>query len=137
MGRYRRNHEHLTLNPSFSRKDIIEPVLVPLTPKGAILNLEETTMLKSLATIIALTTLTALAAPAANAAGLSPNLSIRTGNTNTTTLARGHDWGSVPHVAPPITHYNPSNLDDSSGNLNPGSGGGGSGTTPVKKPNLQ
>ena len=96
-------------------------------------------MLKSLAAIVALTTLTALAAPAANAAGLSPNLSIRTSNTNTTTLGgRANNWNNTPHSPPPIIDRSTMDVyGDKTGNLNPGSGGGGSGPTPAKHPNLQ
>ena len=95
-------------------------------------------MLKSLATILALTSLTAPLAPAANAAGLSPNLSIRSTNTNAATLnGRNNPWGSHPGPAPIVDRSTMDVYGDKTGNLNPGSGGGGSGTTPIKKPNLQ
>ena len=108
-------------------------------------------MLKPFAALAALTVLTALtAAPAARAAGLSPNLSIHTTGVNTTTMLAGRTYNAFPsNTAPPYNYGGPrgprgttsfssnDQFDDQTGNLSPGGGGGGSGTTPVKKPNLQ
>jgi hypothetical protein len=84
-----------------------------------------------------------LGGPRAEAAGLSPNLNIRSpGPTNTMTMAAGRGYGSG-YPAPPvyagpqrprITVFNSNDQFDTNGNLNPGGGGGG--TKAGKHPNL-
>jgi hypothetical protein len=88
-----------------------------------------------------------LASASADAAGLSPNLNIRsTGPTNTATLATGRIPGhGYPSYTPPpavyggprphITQFNSNDQFDTNGNINPGGGGGG--TKPSKSPNLK
>ncbi|MCP3467613.1 hypothetical protein [Bradyrhizobium sp. CCGUVB23] len=120
-----------------------------LKPIAALTTLIATTALTIAAAITAVTALLALAAPAVHAAGLSPNLSIHTTGVNTTTLAPGRTYNGYPssYAAPPaygaprpsrgsVTFSANGQFDDSTGNLNPGSGGG-SGTPTVTKPNLQ
>jgi len=120
-----------------------------LKPIATLTTLIAATALTIVAAIVAATALLVLAAPAVHAAGLSPNLSIHTTGLNgTTTMAGRTNPYPSSYTAPPYYPGGPrgprgttaftsnSQFDDPSGNLNPG-GGGGSGTTPVKKPNLQ
>jgi hypothetical protein len=119
-----------------------------LKPIATLTTLIAATALTIVAAIFAVTALLALAAPAVQAAGLSPNLSIHTTGMNGVTTMAGRVDRNPSYTAPPYypggprgprgtpTFTSNSQFDDPSGNLNPG-GGGGSGTTPVKKPNLQ
>jgi hypothetical protein len=94
------------------------------------------------ATLLLLIAAGALAGARADAAGLSPNLTIRsTGPVITTFRTPGYGYPS--YTPPPAVavsphapvRFNTNDQFDTGGNINPGSGGGG--TKPGKKPNLQ
>jgi hypothetical protein len=89
------------------------------------------------ALLVLLTTAGVLASVTADAANLSSNLSIRSlGPTNTNVLAgRPPGYGYGPHTPPPLPRSSANDPFDTSSNLNPGGGGGG--TKPGHKPNLQ
>ncbi|MBR1092623.1 hypothetical protein JQ621_34695 [Bradyrhizobium manausense] len=89
--------------------------------------------------LFVLTTIGALSSAAADAASLSTNLSIRSpGVSNTNVYAgppSGHGGYPGPKGPPPLPHSSANDPFDSSTNLNPGGGGGG--TKPSNKPSLQ
>jgi hypothetical protein len=89
--------------------------------------------------LVLLTTAGVLASVTADAANLSPNLSIRSpGITNTTGFAGpppGHGGYGTPKGPPPLPRSSANDPFDTSSNLNPGGGGGG--TKPSNKPNAQ
>ena len=89
--------------------------------------------------LVLLTTAGVLASVTADAANLSPNLSIRSpGVTNTTVLAGpppGHGGYPAPKGPPPLPRSSANDPFDTSSNLNPGGGGGG--IKPSNKPNLK
>jgi hypothetical protein len=95
--------------------------------------------MSSRALLILLTAASVLTSVAANAANMSPNLSIRSpGVTNTTTVAgpaSGHGGYGTPKGPPPLSRSGANDPFDTSTNLNPG--GGGSGFKPGNKPNLK
>lgn len=89
--------------------------------------------------LVLLTTIGALSSATADAASLSTNLSIRSpGVSNTNTYAgspSGHGGYPTPKGPPPLPRSSANDPFDSSSNLNPGGGGGG--TKPSNKPSLQ
>jgi hypothetical protein len=89
--------------------------------------------------LVLLTAAGVLASVTAGAANLSPNLSIRSpGVTNTTVLAGpppGQGGYPAPKGPPPLTRSSANDPFDTSSNLNPGGGGGG--TKPSSKPSLR
>jgi hypothetical protein len=74
-----------------------------------------------------------LASASANAAGLSPNLNIRSPSLNNTAVMGGH-VGHIPPTIAPTWHSSANDPYDQSTNLNPSSGGG---VKPDKKPALK
>jgi hypothetical protein len=94
--------------------------------------------MSSRALLVLLTTAGVLTSVVANAASMSPNLSIRSpGLTNTAPVAgppSGHGGYRTPKGPPPLPRSGANDPYDTSSNLNPGSGG--SGFKPGNKPNL-
>jgi hypothetical protein len=91
------------------------------------------------ALFVVLTTAGVLASVSADAANMSPNLSIRSPSvTNTNVYAgppSGHDGYPTPKGPPPLPRSSANDPYDTSTNLNPGGGGGG--IKPGNKPNLK
>lgn len=81
-----------------------------------------------------------LSSVSADAAGLSPDLSIRSSGMNNTAVYAGrppgHGGYSGGYPAPPLPRSSANDPYDTSQNLNPGGGGGG-GLKPNPKPNLK
>jgi hypothetical protein len=75
-----------------------------------------------------------LASASADAAGLSPNLNMRSSSTNNTTTFAGRPAGHYgPTTPPPIPRSTSNDQFDTNGNINPGGGGGS--FKPGKSPN--
>jgi hypothetical protein len=86
--------------------------------------------------LVLLATAGVLASASADAAGLSPNLSIRSSSVpNTAILAGHHGYYPTPKGPPPIPRSSANDPYDTSSNLNPGGGGGS--YKPGKSPNLK
>jgi hypothetical protein len=98
---------------------------------------EENPTMSPRALLVILTTAGVLASVTADAANLSSNPGVRSpGVSNTNALAgRPPGYGYGPHSPPPLPQSSANDPFDTSSNLNPGGGGGGS--KPGKKPNLQ
>lgn len=88
--------------------------------------------------LVLLTTVGALGSATADAASLSTNLSIRSpglSNANVYADPSGHGGYPTPKGPPPLPRSSANDPFETSSNLNPGGGGGG--TKPSNKPNLQ
>jgi hypothetical protein len=85
--------------------------------------------------LVLLTTVGTLGTATADAAGLSTNLSIRSPGLSNATVLAGPRSLPTPKLAPPLLRSSANDPYDTSTNLNPGGGGGG--TKPSNKPSLQ